>query len=146
MATNTIPSPCPKSNLTRRAALSGAVAVGALALPAAAALTIEASKLSAGTDPHVAWWAERKEVLAEIGDDEYEPAADGLYSRKWDLEEAIAKTPAATPEGLALVSTVLLMWHAEVSYHEVDQLAGATLARRILDTTPADVLDRAGLA
>ena len=37
-AENTIPSPCPKSNLTRRGALYGAAACGALALPAGAAM------------------------------------------------------------------------------------------------------------
>jgi hypothetical protein len=51
MATNTLPSPCPKSNLTRRAALHGAASVGALALPAGVALAIEATKLeAAGVD------------------------------------------------------------------------------------------------
>jgi hypothetical protein len=67
MATTTIPSPCPKSNLTRRQALQGTAACGALALPAAGvALTIEASKLSAAVDePLIAMWAERQ-VTTEI--------------------------------------------------------------------------------
>ena len=144
--------------LSRRRALQGAAAVGALAVPAAVALTIEATKLSAASaadDPLIAMWAERVEIVAKIGGDNFDDAPGGnagLYVRMWDLENEIAATAPTSPEGLAIVATVLLIHydqHREPFEHwgtlENDTVAGAHVARYVLATTPPDVLRRAGL-
>jgi hypothetical protein len=88
------------------------------------------------TDPHVGRWLERQRLDRE---------AKNLEA------EIIASTMPTTGEGLALVARVLLMWYEE--FHgdgndwkgEVDQIAGMTLARHLLERTPADGLRRAGL-
>jgi hypothetical protein len=88
------------------------------------------------TDPHVGWWLERQRLDCE---------AKNLEA------EIIASTMPTTGEGLALVARVLLMWYEEFHVDgndwkgEVDQIAGMTLARHLLERTPADKLRRAGL-
>jgi hypothetical protein len=71
---------------------------------------------------------------------------DTHLDRECDLESLIARTMPTTPEGLAIVATVLLKWYRDVeSCPEVEDQAGATLARYILAGMPADVLARAGV-
>jgi hypothetical protein len=153
---------------TRRDALKVAGASAALVIPAGAVAATGASSgfyehavqywkdhpesirrfagiAPTGTDPHIGWWAERQRlnkareaIYGDLGEDE-------LGVQQWALEEKIAETMPTTPEGLAIVATVCLVWAAEVHYHEVETKAGITLARYFLAGLPPAVLQRAGL-
>jgi hypothetical protein len=88
MAANTIPSPCPKTKLTRRRAIQNTVAVGALVLPAGAALaTSDADPGLAAIEAGYARWQG------------LEAQKDALRERRNDLwDRARAHRPALTPE------------------------------------------------
>jgi hypothetical protein len=140
---------------TRRVALVTAGRAAAVALPlgAAAAATVATSLLAAaaGTDPHVAWWAELKRLDQAIGDAINMPAEDELILQQNALAELIVETAPTTPEAAAIIATVLLGWQ-QVSGRssssaglDLDQEAGRTLAQWVLAGTSPDVLERAGL-
>ena len=142
-------NPSENNLVSRRAALQGTAALGALALPAGAALATEAPALLGGTDPHVAWWAERAPLVAEIaaldkaGGSDAE--VDPLFTRQCDLEELIVTTPPTTAEGLAIVAAASLSFHDFDARPEVDGAGAVTMAGYILAHTPPDVLRRAGV-
>jgi hypothetical protein len=121
--------------------LAAATAAGVGALPAMAAI-----ELPTGTDPHVAWWRERQELQAAIKTAYGEKREDDLVRQQYELDERIVGTAPTTPEGDAIVAALLLDWYkADSECTEIDQDAGATLARRYLAGLPADVKRRAGL-
>jgi hypothetical protein len=134
--------PTRRKFLGRSVTLAAATATGALALPAGAA--VAAIELPASTDPHLGWWRELQEVRAEFDLDD-----DDLSDRKHELEDKIAQTPPATPEGAAIVAAMIVTGHARVYLSgipvEPEDRAGDTLARYLLDRLPADVKRRAGL-
>ena len=184
MATNTLPSPCSKSNLTD---LLGAYRAAHDAFAEADQASVERyhaalhavrdarptdpAELAAQlrwivaeqddlfqpplgailehvarlvVDPHIGWWAEVKELRDALA---LEPVnEDDLARREYEVEEMIATTAPRTPEGLAVVCATLLLWQSDgTTLFEIDQDAGATIARYILAATPAAVLARAGV-
>jgi hypothetical protein len=168
------PNPDNRNHLTRRAALRSTAATAAAVLPAAAAIaaTKETSSgvfdqfvqtwkanpemprrfagiASTGTDPHIGWWAELREVRASLdGDDMGE---DDLLDRECEIENLIAVTAPTTPEGAAIVAAMIVAGHARVypkgtaGVIEPEDAAGGTLARYFLAGLPPAVLQRAGL-
>jgi hypothetical protein len=142
-------NPSTNNTLTRRAALAGTAACGALALPAMPALA--AIELPGGEDPHVGWWAEMVEIRAEQdATDEFD---DDVSARESELEKLIGRTPPTTPEGAAIIAAMIIAGHKMMypdgrgmDWIEPEDRAGDTLARHLLAATPADVLRRAGLA
>jgi hypothetical protein len=140
---------------TRRAALatSGRAAVVALPFGAAAATIMVTSPLAAaaGTDPHIAWWAELKRLDQAISDASNTPAEHDLILQQNALADLIVETAPTTPEAAAIIATVLLGWQ-EVSGQsrsgvglDLDEEAGRTLAQWVLASSSSDVLRRAGL-
>ena len=142
MATNTIPSPCPKSNLTRRQALVSTAACGALVLPAGAAMAAAAGGTFChlGTDPHVAWWAELVEVRAAIdGRPANEEVDEDVSDRESELERLIAQTAPTTHEGALVVAAMIASGHQRMypdgrgmAHIEPEDRAGETLAQWFL--------------
>jgi hypothetical protein len=130
----------------RRQALQGAAAVGALALPAGV-VAMAAGKIVSvpnyGTDPLIAMWQERQAAKAAADAAEDGPDEDELGDRYINIEARIAKTTPVSPEGLAIVATVLLVWSRDGSLPK--DVASVTVSQYILSTAPADVLRRAGL-
>jgi hypothetical protein len=99
-----------------------------------------------GKDPHLGWWREREALRRKIDGKPFEHV-DDLVRQSYELDERIAATAPATLEGAAIVAAVLLSWYEMEgnTLHDLDQDAGATLARYFLAGLPADVKQRAGL-
>jgi hypothetical protein len=144
------------NTLTRRAALYGAAGCSALATLPVAVLADTSANLPLYTDPLIAMWAERQKAKAAADAGEDGPDEDELVDRLAGIEDVILRTVPVSPEGAAIVATVLLEnWdeqdavaqraYGSPAYRDPEKAGGDSLAQHILANTPADVLRRAGL-
>ena len=147
MLSRTLPNPDHRNHLTRRAALHGAAAVGALALPAGALAT----ELPTGADAHLAWWRERQELKRRadamiVPEDEDSEAQAALWSQQWEFDHLILETAPTTALGAVVVAATLLASRAEVgpALNEGSRWedAGQTLANYILEQAPVELRAR----
>lgn len=105
---------CADNTLTRRAALAGTAACGALALPAGAALAVESATVAdSGTDhPLVALWEELLDLVdafnAYDGPGEAEDSPIG--ARLDEVEHLIETAQPDDPVGLAVQARYLERW------------------------------------